>query len=160
VTASPTVPTSDPGTEDEVLRIGELAQCTGVTTRTLRYWEELGLIRPSGHRGGGERLYLPTDRARVTRIRDLQELLGFSLAEVRVVLETEDVDALDRVRSEWRRGDVPPDRRRRLLEDAVRANDGLMARLDDTLARIQAFRDERAAKARTLAALLAELDPD
>ena len=131
-----------------------------MTTRTLRYWEELGLIRPSGHRGGGERLYLPTDLARVTRIRDLQELLGFSLAEVRVVLETEDVDALDRVRSEWRRGDVPPDRRRRLLEDAVRANDGLMARLDDTLARIQAFRDERAAKARTLAALLAELDPD
>ena len=160
MTATPTVGTSDPGTGDGVLRIGALAQCTGVTTRTLRYWEELGLIRPSGHRSGGERLYLPTDRARVTRIRDLQELLGFSLAEVRVVLETEDVDALDRVRSEWQRGDVAPDRRRRLLADAVRANDGLLARLDDTLSRIQAFRDEREVTARKLEALLAELDVD
>ena len=101
-------------TTSEVLRIGELAQRTGVTARTLRYWEELGLIRPSGHRGGGERLYLPTDMARVTRIKDLQDLLGFSLAEVRAVLETEDVDALDRARSELRWGETTPERRRQL----------------------------------------------
>ncbi|MGD0881366.1 MAG: MerR family transcriptional regulator [Acidimicrobiales bacterium] len=142
-------------TGSEVLRIGELAQRTGVTTRTLRYWEELGLIRPSGHRGGGERLYLPTDMARVTRIKDLQELLGFSLAEVRVVLETEDVDALDRARSELRWGGATPERRRQLLGEAVAANDRLLARLDDTLARIQAFRDERARKALKLTELLA-----
>ena len=73
-----------------VLRIGEVAKLTGLTTRTLRYWEELGLIRPSSYRGSGERLYSQTDMARVTRIRELQELLGFSLAEVRVVLDTED----------------------------------------------------------------------
>src|SRR5664280_1115846 len=72
-----------------VLRIGEVAKLTGLTTRTLRYWEEQGLISPSSYRGRGERLYSATDMARVTRIRDLQELLGFSLAEVRVVLETE-----------------------------------------------------------------------
>ena len=88
-----------------VLRIGEVAKLTGLTTRTLRYWEELGLIRPSSYRGSGERLYSQTDMARVTRIRELQELLGFSLAEVRVVLDTEDIDVLDRVRSEYRWGD-------------------------------------------------------
>jgi MerR family transcriptional regulator, repressor of the yfmOP operon len=142
----------------DVLPIGELAQRTGVTTRTLRYWEELGLIRPSGHRGGGERLYLPADMARVTRIRDLQELLGFSLAEVRVVLETPDADALDRVRSEYRWGDAGPARRRALLIEAAEANDRLLARLDDTLARLRTFRDEQAAKARRLAGLLADLD--
>lgn len=142
----------------DVLRIGELAQRTGVTTRTLRYWEELGLIRPSGYRGGGERLYLPTDMAHVIRIKDLQELLGFSLSEVRVVLETEDIDALDRARSEFRWGDVGPERRRQLLEDAITANGSLLARLDDTLARITAFRDERAAKAEKLARMLADLD--
>ncbi len=147
-------------TGPEVLRIGELAQRTGVTTRTLRYWEELGLIHPSGHRGGGERVYLPTDMARVIRIKDLQELLGFSLAEVRVVLETEDVDALDRARSELRWGGATPERRRQLLGEAVAANDRLLARLDDTLARIQAFRDERAAKALKLAALLAGSEAD
>jgi DNA-binding transcriptional MerR regulator len=141
-----------------VLRIGELAQRTGVTTRTLRYWEELGLIRPSGHRSGGERLYLPTDMARVTRIRDLQELLGFSLAEARVVLETEDVDVLDRARSEFRWGDAEPARRRQLVDEAVAANDRLLDRLDDTLARIRAFRDERAAKGERLTEMLAELD--
>lgn len=142
----------------DVLRIGELAQRTGVTTRTLRYWEELGLIHPSDHRSGGERLYLPTDMARVTRIRDLQELLGFSLAEVRVVLETEDIDALDRVRSEFRWGDADPARRRLLLADAVEANEHLLKRLDDTLARIQAFRDERSAKGERLDELIAGLD--
>ena len=130
-----------------VLRIGEVAKLTGLTTRTLRYWEELGLIRPSSYRGSGERLYSPTDMARVTRIRDLQELLGFSLAEVRVVLDTEDIDVLDRVRSESAGATPRPDERRELLDEAIEANDKLLARLDDTLARIGAFRDERAAKA-------------
>ena len=84
--------------------------------------------------------------ARVTRIRDLQELLGFSLAEVRVVLDTEDIDALDRVRSEFRWGEAWPGPSRELLDEAVEANDRLLTRLDETLARIQAFRDEQAAK--------------
>lgn len=129
------------------LRIGEVAKMTGLTTRTLRYWEEIGLIRPSAHRESGERLYSQTDMARVSRIRDLQELLGFSLAEVRVVLDTEDVDVLDRVRSEYHSSELDPEDRRRLLDEAIEANDKLLARLDDTLARIGAFRDERAAKA-------------
>ena len=141
-----------------VLRIGELAQRTGVTTRTLRYWEELGLLQPSGHRSGGQRVYLPSDMARVTRIKDLQELLGFTLAEVRVVLETGDVDALDRVRSEYRWGDASSARRRELLTEAIAANERLLIRLDDTLARIRAFRDERTATGRRLTELLAEID--
>ncbi|HWB66719.1 MAG TPA: MerR family transcriptional regulator [Mycobacteriales bacterium] len=129
------------------LRIGEVAKLTGVTTRTLRYWEELGLLHPSGRRDSGERFYSSEDMARVTRIRDLQELLGFSLAEVRAVLDTEDVDVLDRVRSEFRSGRRPsPARERKLLDEAIAANDRLLHRLDETLARIQAFRDERAAK--------------
>lgn len=142
-----------------VLRIGEVAKLTGLTTRTLRYWEELGLISPSGYRGRGERLYSPSDMARATRIRDLQELLGFSLAEVRVVLDTEDVEVLDRARSEFRWGDATPARRRKLLDDAIEANESLLARLEVTLARIGAFRDERAAKAIRLEELRAGLGP-
>jgi DNA-binding transcriptional MerR regulator len=141
-----------------VLRIGEVAKLTGLTTRTLRYWEELGLIRPSSYRGSGERLYSQTDMARVTRIRELQELLGFSLAEVRVVLDTEDIDVLDRVRSEYRRGDPSPLRRAELLDEALEANEKLLERLDNTLARIGAFRDERAAKSIRLREARAELD--
>jgi len=133
-----------------VFRIGEVAKLTELTTRTLRYWEELGLVGPSSRGAGGERLYSAADVARVTRIRDLQQLLGFSLAEVRVVLDTEEVDVLDRVRSEFRAGEPSPDRQRELLDEAIEANDQLLARLDDTLARIQAFRAERSASAQRL----------
>ena len=145
----------------DVLRIGEVAKLTGLTTRTLRYWEELGLLSPSGYRSGGERQYSPTDMARVSRIRELQELLGFSLAEVRVVLDTDDVEVLDRVRSEFRSGEPsPPRERHALLEEGIAANDQLLVRLDDTLARIQAFRDERAAAATRLLASRALLDEE
>ena len=146
--------------ETTVLRIGELAGQTGLTTRTLRYWEELGLIKPSGYRGKGERLYSVTDMARVIRIRELQELLGFSLAEVRVVLDTEDIDVLDRLRSEFRWGGAGPERRRQLLDDAIDANDKLLVRLDTTLSRIGAFRDERAAKAVALREARRQIDPE
>src|SRR5579883_557944 len=153
-------------TRDEVaaptFRIGEVAKLTGLTTRTLRYWEELGLIRPGAYRGRGERRYTQTDMARVTRIRELQEL-GFSLSEVRVVLDMEDVDVLDRVRSEYRWGGAGAERRLALLEEAIEANDKLLARLESTLGRLRAFRDERVETAARLRAtrdtLVDELRP-
>lgn len=133
---------------DPVLwRIGEVAKLTGVTTRTLRYWEQFGLLHPSEHSPNGERLYMASDLARVDRIRKLQDLLGLSLAEVRAVLDTEAVDVLDRIHSEFDSVDLSPARRRALIDEAIAANDQLLERLDDTLARIRAFRDERAATA-------------
>lgn len=147
-----------PETAPVVFRIGEVAKLTGLTTRTLRYWEELGLVRPSDHGVSGDRHYTAADMTRVTRIRDLQKLLGFSLAEVRVVLDTEEVDVLDRVKSEFRSGDPSPTRQRELLDEAVAANDQLLARLDDTLSHIEAFRAEREASATRLRARLEALD--
>jgi DNA-binding transcriptional MerR regulator len=158
--AASSAPAGNAASESSVLRIGELARQTGLTTRTLRYWEELGLIKPSGYRGRGERLYSATDMARAIRIRELQELLGFSLAEVRVVLDTEDVDVLDRLRSEFRWGRAGPERRRQLLDEAIDANDKLLVRLDTTLSRIGAFRDERAAKASALREARRQIDTD
>jgi DNA-binding transcriptional MerR regulator len=154
--------TRNAGTEapPATFRIGEVAKLSGLTPRTLRYWEEQGLLSPSSYRGRGERLYSSTDMARVTRIKDLQELLGFSLAEVRVVLDTEDVEVLDRLRSEFRWGDASPERRRQLVDEAISANEKLLARLDTTLARIGRFRDERAAKSVRLHEIRAELDDD
>jgi MerR family transcriptional regulator, repressor of the yfmOP operon len=141
-----------------VLRIGEVAKLTDLTTRTLRYWEELGLVAPSDYGKNGERLYVAADLARVARIRDLQQLMGFSLAEVRVVLDVEDVGVLDRVRSEFRSGDPSPLRQRELLDQAIVANDQLLVRLDETLARIQAFRTEREASAKRLLTRRADID--
>jgi DNA-binding transcriptional MerR regulator len=145
------------GTEAVLWRIGEVAKLTGVTTRTLRYWEELGVLHPTTYQSGG-RLYSPTDVARVSRILNLQELLGFSLAEVRAVLDTEEVDVLDRVRAELKDDGLSRSRRRVLLDEAIVANDQLLARLDDTLFRIHAFRDERAAIATRLLEAHRQLD--
>ena len=139
-------------------RIGEVAKLTGVTTRTLRYWEELGLLQPASRTEAGERVYGAGDVRRVTRIRDWQELLGISLDEVKAVLSTGDVDVLDRVHFELRDGEVSLSRRRELMDEAIAANDQLVGRLEDTLARIGALRDERAAIAIRLREKRDELD--
>ena len=136
------------------MRIGEVASTCGLTTRTLRYWQEIGLLMPSGHSDGGERLYSATEVERATRIRELQELLGLSLAEIRVVLDTE--DTLDRLRTAYKRN-ARAELQSKLLVESMEANDRLLLRLDDTLARIQAFRDERRAMAKRLRARADEL---
>jgi DNA-binding transcriptional MerR regulator len=142
--------------DDSPLRIGELARRAGVTTRTLRYWEEIGLIAPSEHRGSGERVYPPSALERVLHIRELQELVGFSLAEIRAVLETDAI--IERLRIAKEQGATA--RRRRLLDEAAVATDGLVARIDDRVARLTAFRDEWAARAERLRARAVELDEE
>jgi DNA-binding transcriptional MerR regulator len=137
------------------LRIGEVAQRAGVTTRTLRYWEQIGLVTPSERLGSGHRFYSPDDLDRVNRIRELQVLLGLSLAEIRAVLDADDV--LGRLRIAYREG-ARADRQRRLLAEAIVANDRLIGRLDDTLRRIEEFRAERVAKGERMRARAAELE--
>lgn len=80
------------------LRIGELAERAGVTLQTLRYYESLGLIQPSPRRPGGFRFYGEDTLQRLERIRDLKELLGFTLDEVRTVLAFDDAVAALRAR--------------------------------------------------------------
>jgi len=136
------------------LRIGELAKRAGLTTRTLRYWEELGLVKPTDRLCSGERLYLSAELERVIHIRELQELLGLTLAEIRIVLESE--DAVERVRRARRAG-ASTARRLTLLDDAIEAHSRLIERMDDRLARITAFRDEWVERGERMRARLAEL---
>jgi len=116
-----------------------MARETGLTARTLRYWEEIGLLEPAAHRGSGERLYSVAERARVTHIRELQDLLGLTLAEIHDVLASE--DTLERARRAAR-ADAPTPKRLRLLADAIEANGRLVERINERLARISEFRDE------------------
>jgi DNA-binding transcriptional MerR regulator len=136
------------------LRIGELAKRAGVTTRTLRYWEEFGLVKPTDHRDSGERLYSSASLDRVAHIRELQELLGLTLAEIRIVLESE--DAVERARSARLVG-ASRTRRLALLDDAIEAHSRLIERIDDRLARIAAFRDEWVDRGERMRARSAEL---
>jgi len=141
-------------TAGALLRIGELAKRAGVTTRTLRYWEEFGLVKPTDHLCSGERRYLPAELERVAHIRELQELLGLTLAEIRIVLESE--DAIDRARSARIAG-ASRARRLALIDDAIEAHMRLIERMDDRLDRIAAFRDEWVDRGERMRARAAEL---
>ena len=83
------------------LQIGEIAERTGVTQRTLRFYEEKGLLKPPSRMDGGFRLYSEEDVERVEQIRQLQRLLGFSLAEIKEMVEAEEVKS--QIRAEYRR---------------------------------------------------------
>ncbi len=82
------------------LQIGEAAERANLTQRTLRYYEEKGLLAPPTRMEGGFRLYSPEDMERIERIRQLKELLGFSLAEIKEMLDAEDVRL--QIRAGWR----------------------------------------------------------
>jgi len=70
--------------------IEQVATRTGLTKRTLRYYEEVGLLPPTDRTEGNYRLYSEDDIQRLERIKKLRDLLGFSLADIRKLLEAED----------------------------------------------------------------------
>lgn len=81
-------------------QIGEVSERTGVTQRTLRFYEEKGLLKPPSRMEGGFRLYTAEDIQRVAQIKQLQKLLGFSLAEIKDMLEADETRIL--LRAEYR----------------------------------------------------------
>ncbi len=74
------------------MHIGEVAERVGLSLRTIRYYEEIGLIAPSARSQGGFRLYLEADVARLQLVKDMKPL-GFSLDEMRDLLGV--LDKLD-----------------------------------------------------------------
>ncbi len=72
---------------ERYLQIGEVAEQLGLTPRTLRYYEEIGLLAPPSRMEGGFRLYSAADIVRLENIVQLKRLLGFSLAEIKQVVE-------------------------------------------------------------------------
>jgi MerR family transcriptional regulator, repressor of the yfmOP operon len=70
--------------------IEQVATRTGLTKRTLRYYEEVGLLPPTGRTEGNYRLYTDDDIQRLERIKELRDLLGFSLADIRQLLQADD----------------------------------------------------------------------
>ena len=100
------------------LRIGDVAELTGTTPRTIRYYEEIALLPATPERQAGRhRVY---DEETVERVRDLlrlKELLGVSLDELKELVAAEDARAA--LRREWRSGVDDPVRRREILDEAL-----------------------------------------
>jgi MerR family transcriptional regulator, repressor of the yfmOP operon len=100
------------------LRIGEVAQRAGTTPRTIRYYEELGLLPAATPRDAGRhRLYAESDVERIEQILRLKDLLGLTLEELRDVIEAE--DARGALREEWHRGDASRKRRKEIVTEAT-----------------------------------------
>jgi DNA-binding transcriptional MerR regulator len=84
--------------EDRRWKVGELAEATGVTVRTLHHFDAIGLLSPSERSAAGHRLYTAADVRRLYRVLALRQL-GMRLAEIGPSMET-DGDALKGVVTE------------------------------------------------------------
>ena len=132
---------SPAATADRPLRIGEVADLTGTTPRTIRYYEELGLLRESEDRAHGKRrLYTQADVDQLRELIRLRDLLGLSLDDLGRLAEAETARA--GLREQWEHADDPGEQRR-ILEEAlghiadqlklVRERSGELKRLDAEL---------------------------
>jgi MerR family transcriptional regulator, repressor of the yfmOP operon len=99
------------------LRIGEVAQRVGVTPRTIRYYEELGLLGSAGEREKGtHRTYVETDVVRLQELIRLRDLLGLTLEELVELAEAEEARAA--LRGRWEE-DPSDEERLRIVEAAI-----------------------------------------
>jgi DNA-binding transcriptional MerR regulator len=138
------------------LRIGEAAARSAVSVRTLRYYEELGLLTPSARSPGGARRYAEEDLTRLARIRELKDLLGFNLDEVRTVLTAE--DRLGSLRAAYHAEDDQA-AQRAIVAEALEINTRVQRAVQAKLERLAAFKGELEARAVRYTASLAGLQP-
>jgi DNA-binding transcriptional MerR regulator len=102
-------------TADRTLRIGEVAELTGTTPRTIRYYEEIGLLPGAADRPQGQhRCYTTADVERLREIVRLKELLGLTLEQLSQLLHAEESRAV--LRREYHSTDDPAQQRRILLQ--------------------------------------------
>jgi DNA-binding transcriptional MerR regulator len=142
-------------TESKPLRIGEVAELTGTTPRTIRYYEEIGLLPGAADRELGQhRVYTDSDVERVREIIRLRDLLGLSLDQLGVLLEAETARA--ELRRELQHAEDPTEIRG-LLEQAL---GHIATQLEVVRSRRQALEQlegELVAKRRKVTKRLAEL---
>ncbi|WP_280336420.1 MerR family transcriptional regulator [Nocardia wallacei] len=92
----------------EFLQIGQVAERTELSLKTIRHYDEVGLVQPSARSAGGFRLYTDTDVDRLLVIRRMKPL-GFTLAEMKQLLDSLDTladPAADPARNDQARGFV------------------------------------------------------
>ncbi len=136
-------------------RIGDVAERVGVTTRTIRYYEELGLLGTASSRTkGAHRLYTEADIARLEELIRLRDLLGLTLEELVALAEAEEARAA--LRNQWAES-ATDNERARIVEAAIplveRQLELVRARQD----RLSEFAGELSEKLRSLRKRQAEL---
>ncbi len=156
MTRSPAVPSAtDPAPAARLLRIQEVATETGLTPRSIRYYEEMGLLAPAARSDGDYRLYDPDDIDRLRYIRGLRDDAGFSLAEIGLLLEDEQSRARNRTRF---RATGDADERRVIVADALAAVDRQVLLLQGKRERIDGMIEAAGARRTHLEDHLADID--
>jgi DNA-binding transcriptional MerR regulator len=143
------------GNPPRLLRIQEVAADTGLTPRSIRYYEEMGLLRPASRTQGSYRQYDASDLERLRFIRDLRDNAGFSLAEIGRLLEDEEARIRDRERFAVT-GDAA--QKRAILRDLIERIDGQVITLEGKVARLREMIEKADARRAHLRAHLAELE--
>ena len=142
-------------TEPALLRIQDVAADTGLTTRAIRYYEEIGLLEPAARSDGAYRLFDASDLERLRFIRSLRDDAGFSLAQIGQLLEDEAARERNRVRF---RTSGDQTERRALIKDASTRVDRQIATLEAKRARLDSMIADARARRRHLDEHLANLD--
>ncbi len=141
--------------DEAAFRIGEVAQRVGVTTRTIRYYEELGLLgADSGRAKGAHRLYSETNIMRLQELIRLRDLLGLSLDELVELAEAEEARGM--LCSQW---ELQPaeEEKRRILDEARPLVERQLELVQLRLATLQQFAGELEEKLRQIDEASAEL---
>lgn len=144
-----------PERSEAYLQIGEVAERTGVTQRTLRFYEEKGLLKPPSRLEGGFRLYSEDDVQRVEQIRRLQTLLGFTLADIKEMVEAEEVKT--QLRAEYRK-DAEISERRAKITRAIEVTERQVAVIEQKLSSLQEMKASLEQKLLTYRGWVAQLD--
>ena len=144
-----------PETNEAYLQIGEVAERTGVTQRTLRFYEEKGLLRPPSRMDGGFRLYSEEDVKRVEMVRRLQDLLGVTLADIKEMVDAQEM--LRELRAQYRPEAGVEEKRRQLRKaiDVVTRQHGIVSQKAEQMSEMKSQLEERL---RTFDRWMTELD--
>ncbi len=140
-----------------LFRIQKVAAELGLTTRSIRYYEEIGLLEPAARSEGDYRLYDADDLDRLRYIKGLRDDAGFSLAEIAQLLEDETARARNRVRF---RETHDLNERRTIIHDALARVDRQVATLRAKADRLEAMIDDATHRQDHLSEHLAEIEAE
>ena len=139
-----------------VYRIGEVADRVGVTARTIRYYEELGLLgQPPTRTKGAHRLYTDGDVVRLVELVRLRDLLGLSLDELTALAETGEARAA--LRDRWA-DTTSDDERARIVREAIPLVERQLELVRARRRTLEEFAGDLTAKLRTLRTELRRLE--
>ncbi len=143
-------------TTEKLLRIGEVAELTKTTPRTIRYYEEIGLLPGAdGREQGKHRLYTEADVERVQEIVRLRDLLGLSLDQLSQLLEAETARA--ELRREYRATEDPVVRKQ-ILGQSLNHIETQLKLVRGRLGELAQLEQELAEKRRSVRGKLRELE--